>query len=518
MAELKGKILLLFLFLSFLAFASSRIIDNHPEFLDKIENILHKSESDSKYWEKIGKKVVKENVKKFKNQKVAKNLILFIGDGLGISTTSAARSYLGDVNKNLAYETLPSVGMAKTYCIDGQVADSACTATAYLCGVKGNLYTIGVNGKVPDGVCTFSKKNRTPSIAKWALDAGKAAGLVTTTRVTHASPAGVFGHTSDRNFEHDAAVLDSGCDPKITEDLAEQIIRNDVGSKLKVILGGGRENFRPKTAIDEEGKPGKRLDGVDLIEEWKKSKKGKGKFVWNREELLKINPKNTSHVLGLFEANHLLYNLEVQEQGREHLEPTLAELVEKAIEVLSSEKKGYFLFVEGGRIDHAHHDTLAKRSLDETVEFSKAIQAAMDKVNMKETLIVVSADHSHAFSYSGYPERDADILGTTSELAEDGLSSMFLGYANGKGYYTHVKEEGGRVDPKPLPRPSTFRYPATVPLPSETHGGEDVGVYAGGPWAELFTGIIEQHAIPHLMAYAACIGDGKKACDKMENL
>ncbi|XP_063705260.1 membrane-bound alkaline phosphatase-like [Culicoides brevitarsis] len=486
----------------------------HPEFKFKSFEKSHEAEFHSSYWKKIGENVVNENILKFQNKNPAKNVIFFIGDGLGVQTTSATRSYLGDPSMSLAYETLPYVGMAKTYCIDRQVADSACTATAYLCGIKANYRTIGVNGKVSEGDCTFSEENSTPSIAKWALDAGKAAGLVTTTRVTHASPSGVFGHTSNREWENDAEIFESGCDPKITEDLAEQIVRNDVGSKLKVILGGGRENFRPQISIDEEGKPGKRLDGVDLIEEWKKSKNSEGKFVWNRKELLEIDPKNVSYLLGLFEASHMLYNLEVQEQGRQHLEPTLTEMVEKAIDVLISEPNGYFLFVEGGRIDQAHHENWVKRSLDETLEFSKAIQKAIDKVDMEETLIVVSADHSHAFSYSGYPERDADIFGTTSKKAEDGLESLFLSYANGKGYKTHVKGEGGRVDPEFLPRPSDFRYPGTVPKDSETHGGEDVGVYAGGPWAELFTGVIEQHSLPHLMAYAACIGDGMKACDK----
>ncbi|XP_063704307.1 membrane-bound alkaline phosphatase-like [Culicoides brevitarsis] len=414
---------------------------------------------------------------------------------------------------SLAYETLPAVGMAKTYCINSQVADSACTSTAYLCGIKANFYTVGVNGKVKLDDCSFNETNKAPSIAKWALDAGKAAGLVTTTSVTNASPAGVFGHASNRFWELDSGVVSSGCDPEVTDDLAEQIVRSDVGSRLKVILGAGSSLFRGKNSVGENGEMGAREDGVDLIAEWKNSTKGS--YVWNKEMLMKINPKKTSRLLGLFHSYSMLYNLEVLEQGRQHLDPSLAEMTEKAIDMLKTEKKGFFLFVEGGRIDHGNHENRAKIALDETVEFSKAIQAAMDKVNMKETLIVVSADHSHAFSYSGYPERDADILGINEDLAEDGLSSMFLSYANGQGFKKHVDQEnGGRIDPKPFPRPIYFEYPSMIPTQYETHGGEDVGIYAGGPWAELFTGVMEQHTIPHLMAYAACIGDGLKACDE----
>lgn len=306
----------------------------------------------------------------------------------------------------------------------------------------------------------------------------------------------------------------SKCDPAIVDDIAEQLVRNDVGSNLRVIMGGGRENFRSKNNTDEEGDKGERDDDIDLIQEWLNSKKGKGTYVWNREDLLKVNGSKTQYLMGLFEASHMDYNLEVIEDGRQAFEPTLTEMVDKAIDVLETEKKGYFLFVEGGLIDHGHHSNTAKLSLDETKEFSKAIEMALKKVNLDETLVVVTSDHSHAFSYAGYPGRDDDILGTAGSNALDNMDYMILSYANGKGYNKHVKTEGGRVDPKSLATPIDFRFPATVPRDSETHGGDDVGVYAGGPWSHLFTGNFEQHAIPHMMAYASCIGSGLKACDE----
>lgn len=163
----------------------------HPELHDKHQlKKGNEAELNSDHWKTVGSQVVENNLKKDKNVKVAKNIILFLGDGLSIPTTTATRSYLGDPNMSLSYETLPFIGMSKTYCVDRQVADSACTATAYLCGVKSNFETIGVNAKVVNKDCDAAQvdENRTPSIAKWALDAGKGAGLVTTTRVTHASP------------------------------------------------------------------------------------------------------------------------------------------------------------------------------------------------------------------------------------------------------------------------------------------------------------------------------------------
>lgn len=90
---------------------------------------------------------------------------------------------------------------------------------------------------------------------------------------------------------------------------------------------------------------------------------------------------------------------------------------------------------------------------------------------------------------------------------------MTMSYANGLGFYVHKTDEG-RVDASKIDRTANgFRFPTTLPVDSESHGGEDVGIWAVGPWAHLFQGTMEQHAIPHIMAYAACIGDGLKMCD-----
>lgn len=95
------------------------------------------------------------------------------------------------------------------------------------------------------------------------------------------------------------------------------------------------------------------------------------------------------------------------------------------------------------------------------------------------------------------------------------MKYLKLGYANGFGYYKHVKRDGGRVDPKQLnSKVDHFQFPTTIPLAYETHGGDDVAVYTAGPWAHLFRGTFEQHVIPHLLAYAACIGEGEKTCEQ----
>lgn len=248
--------------------------------------------------------------------------------------------------------------------------------------------------------------------------------MVTTTRVTHASPAGVYAHVANRDWEDDTEQANPAC-----RDIAFQAIHGLTGSNLNVLLGGGRARFLPKNTTDEEGSEGRRSDGRNLIEEWLYAKRAeKAAYVWNRAELLNLQD-DVDYLLGLFEADHLKYHLEANAET----EPTLAELTEAALKVLGKSDSGYFLFVEGGRIDHAHHDTKAKKAFDETVEFSKAIHRAVELTNREDTLIVVTSDHAHTMSISGYPDRGTDIFDTIGN-GDDGLPYSTISYANGPGY------------------------------------------------------------------------------------
>jgi alkaline phosphatase len=165
--------------------------------------------------------------------------------------------------------------------------------------------------------------------------------------------------------------------------------------------------------------------------------------------------------------------------------------------------------VEGGRIDHAHHDSNAYRSLEDMVAFDNAIKAALEKVNLNETLVIVTADHSHVFTIAGYPKRGNPILETIVEpdgkpkLGKDGKPFTTLGYANGPG----AVKEG---EPRPVPTNTTapdYKQQSLVPLESETHGGEDVAIFAGGPWAHLFAGVVEQNYIYHVIDHATKLGE-----------
>lgn len=445
----------------------------------------------------------------------AKNVIYFIADGMSSQTIAATRMYLGNENKMLSFEQFPYLATAKTYCVNRQVADSACTATAYLSGVKTNYGMINVGPHVPRYNCAY---NRTESeflgLLKWAQDAGMATGVVTNARITHATPAGAYASVANRDWEDDSAVTSGGCDATKYPDVAHQLVHGEVGKKLNVALGGGRRHFVPKTQVDDESVAGYRSDGRNLIDEWKAVHPNNAAYVWNKTALQSIDVASTENVLGLFDTGHIQFNLEIDDLQLGAVKPKLTEMVDAALKMLTKNKdKGFFLFVEGARIDMAHHDSRPRLALDETAEFSRAIELAREATSVEDTLIVVSSDHGHTMTYNGYPKRGNDILGIGGVSDEDGLPYTTLSYANGEGYYTTYKQENPaeRADISGYDFADYHTlYMATVPLDSESHGGEDVAVFASGPMGHIFRGNMEQNVLPDLIAYAARIGQYKE--------
>lgn len=479
---------------------------------------LDSRENEVEFWKNQAQNTLHEKLAQKLNTNRAKNVVFFLGDGLSIPTITAARIYQGQLanrtgeEEQLFFETFPYTGLSKTYCTDVQVADSACTATAYLSGVKTNVRCIGVSAAVKVADCEAAKipANRPTSILKWAQDAGMATGIVTTTRVTHASPAGTYAHVPFRDMECDADVLKkSKLDPvSCNFDIAKQLVYEEPGKDIKVIMGGGRNKFLPyNITLSKHEINGSRLD-EDLVYRWKEdkiSKKANATYITNVNDLKSLNIDKVDYLLGLFAPEHLAYHLDNKKD-----QPTLEEMTETAIKILQKNANGFFLFVEGGEIDIGHHENLAHKALDETVEFAKAIRKASEMTSEEDTLIVVTADHAHTMSMSGYPARGHDILGLYSK-GKDGLPYATLSYANGPGYHNQTSP-GVRYN---LANDDTdainYTFPALVPKRMETHGGDDVAVYARGPWAHLFSGNYEQNYIPIAEAYAAGIGPSATA-------
>lgn len=449
----------------------------------------------------------------------AKNVILFVGDGMGISTLTAARILEGQLKgkageeNRLSFETFPYTALSKTYSWDQQTSDSAPTMTAMVTGYKAREGMLSVNHTTARGECDASKvaANSLTTILETAAERGKDTGIVSTARITHATPAALYAHTPVRDWEADSN-LPAGCGVK---DIARQLIEVNpaVRQSLKVALGGGRSYFMPRTATDPEYATtlGRRADGRDLTAEWLSTRGPRAAYVWNKDQFKAANPDRTDYLLGLFEPSHMQY--EADRTSDAAGEPSLKEMTGKAIRMLSKNPKGYFLHVEAGRIDHGHHAGNASRALQDTIELSDAVRAAMKMTNPAETLIIVTADHSHVFTIAGYPHRGNNILGlvsdvpavdgtpTTTVLAKDGLPYTTLGYQNGPGAVS-PRIDLSSVDTTAL----SFMQPALVPLSSETHAGEDVAIFARGPKGFMVHGSMEQNWIYHVMREAFGLG------------
>lgn len=470
-----------------------------------------------------GAAALKDRLARAPNTRRAKNVILFVGDGMGIATVTAARIRAGQrigrdgESFELEMDRFHHSALVKTYSHDYQVSDSASTATALVSGVKTRSGVIGHDHTVERGVCPGADAARATSFVAMAEAAGLATGVVSTTRLTHATPAAVYGHAADRDWETDrelgeAAAL--GC-----RDLAEQLVTWPVGDGLEVALGGGRSRFLPRETADPEdaGAMGARTDGRDLTAEWT-ARSPSHAYVWRRAEFDAVDWGSDARVLGLFERSHMEFEVDrARDTGGE---PSLAAMTTAAITRLSQDPDGFVLVVESGRIDHAHHAGQARRALEETIAFDEAITAALGAVDPDETLIVVTADHAHTLTIAGYAARGTDILDLARDasgaplLAADGKPYTTLGYLNGPGS-PFPPAAAGRPAPGPGPRPDLttidvtdldYRQQALVPSYSETHAGEDVAVFARGPWSHVFAGVIEQHVVFHIIAHAADLG------------
>lgn len=464
----------------------------------------------------------------------AKNIILFVGDGMGVSTVTAARILEGQIKGHsgeenlLFFEKFPHLALSKTYNTNQQTPDSAGTMTAMMSGVKSKAGVIGVNQNVIRGDCDSQINNEVMTALEYAEIIGMSTGIVSTARVTHATPAATYAHMMDRNFEDDRDASKFS-NPSWCKDIALQLLDAPDRFKtkapqvngLEVVLGGGRRSFlkREEGADPEDGKKGERMDGRDLTEEWV-NRYPNAEYVWNRDQFDALDPTKVDHLLGLFEMSHMEY--EADRKTDTGGEPSLSEMTGKAIEVLKKNDKGFFLNVESGRIDHAHHATNPYRALTDTIEFAKAVKTAYDNTDPKETLIIVTADHSHVFTIGGYPTRGNPILGKTvgndsagnpnegPALAKDGLPYTTLGYTNGRGFHflpvggdTIYSEEiniEGRADLNGIDTTDQGFHPETlIPLSAETHAAEDVAIYATGPGSSLINGVMEQNAIFHVM-------------------
>ncbi|HBT00091.1 alkaline phosphatase [Salipiger marinus] len=464
-------------------------------------------------WYQAAQDTIAERLAVQPNTATAKNVILFTADGNGVGTNYAIRLFSGQQEGGLGdeyvqpHETFPHVALVKTYSSNGQTPDSAPTAMAMNSGVKGKNGMINIMDTVAVEDCAAGADAGTKLFSEIATEMGKSVGVISTARITHATPAAVYARTVSRDWEDNSA-LPEGCEQK---DIAAQLIDQMQAGVIDVAFGGGRAHFLPTDVTDVEGKTGKRTDGRNLVEE----ATGLGaQVVFGEEDFSALTAGNNAPILGLFEASHMKY--EHDRTG----EPSLAEMTEAAIEALSTNDEGFYLSIEAGRVDHANHEGNLYRVLADGKAFADAIAKAMELTNAEDTLIIVTADHEHAISFNGYCGRGSNIVGLcmeeneagiehngTPNLGADGKPYTVAGYLNGAGSVLIEQADGTFSGSRPDLTEEEATDPdylqqALIPMSSETHSGEDVAVFARGPWSHLFGGVIEQNVIFHVMNHA----------------
>lgn len=421
--------------------------------------------------------------------KKPKNVILLIGDGMGIGQMEVARLFEHGKGGRLFMESLPHSALVHTYSANNFVTDSAAAGTALAIGAKTENESIGVtaDGKEADSILDLFKKD------------GKKGGVISTNTVTDATPAAFTASVPNRW---------SG-----QSEVARQQLQNDID----VLLGGGRSYFEPA-----------KQNGIDLIAKYKE----KGyTYVKDKDELMKAKGDK---LLGLFHPSYMNYKIDRDEAKTN--EPTLTEMTEKAVEFLSKEKKGFFLMVEGARIDHASHAADFTSIWKETVEFDDAVKYSVNWAkNNGDTLILVLADHetmgisaTEAMNIKALknilatPEYMASKLEKaegSEEFSRESVRNVFSTYANidltdeqidafnerakdneGKVYAAYrVGWEIGSVI-------AEYHHAGAVNSAARSlsstggHTGNMVPVFSFGAGSEAFDGVLDNTDIPKIIA------------------
>lgn len=306
--------------------------------------------------------------------KAPKYVFYLIGDGLGASQRQIAEYYMqhqiGDNNAKLLMNQMPVAGINTTYSLDTLVTDSAAAGTALACGIKTNNKVIAQTADGKD----------TKTLIEAVQELGYATGIVTSTRLTHATPAAFASHNASRSNENEIAA-----------DFLE--------SNVDFFAGGGLRHFLPSTydAADEDPMgstiKSKREDETDLVKNF--ADKGYNVFVGAQgtTDFASYEPKAGDKVFAALTYSHMPYEVDRANAATNLL--SLSEIADVAVNTLSLDEDGFFLMVEAGRIDHACHPNDVVAAVKDTIEFDEVIQVALDFYNQhpEETLIIVVGDH-----------------------------------------------------------------------------------------------------------------------------
>ena len=405
-----------------------------------------------------------------------KYVFYFIGDGLGASQRQATEYFLqeqtGDPQAKLVMNNFPVAGINTTHSADTLVTDSAAAGTALATGYKTNN---GVIAQLPDGT-------NLKSIFQAAEEKGMATGLVSSTRLTHATPAVFAANNPNRNAENEIAYdfLDSGVD---------------------YFAGGGYRHFVPQ---DWQWGKSKRKDDINIAQKF--YEQGYKTFLteYDTAAFRNYQPKGKEKVLALFTDSHLPYEID---RNQEEV-PSLAELTAKGIEVLANYQNGFIMMVEGGRIDHACHANDPVATIYDTLAFDAAVAEAYDfyQQHPKETLIVVVGDHETGGFGLGFGknyflklERLLDVKVSTADVLNYGAGNYSNNFNNDRAaFFNYLAENVGLADLTAEERAKIEGAMAMVEA-----GKNDKVAYGGyDPVAITVTHILSERANMYWTTYA----------------
>jgi len=404
------------------------------------------------------------------SQDLPRNVILMIPDGCGPASLTLGRLAAGHA---LALDGI-LVGECETSSADALITDSAAAVTAYASGIRTRNRVLGLD----------SDMRPVATILEGAKARGMSTGLVATSRITHATPAGFAAHVPERNNEDEIAV-------------------QELDHKVDVLLGGGRRFFLPKAS------DGSRTDNRDLIAEARKQ----GYTILERRSSL-LGAMHAP-VLGLFASDHMSYEID-----RDHaLEPSLAEMAKLAVNLLSRNAKGFFVMIEGSRIDHAGHQNDPATHARDVLAYDDAVKVALDFARHDgHTLVVSVADHETGGLSLGMsvgdsvvtlaPQKLMDITASAERMArviqEGGDPARVLSNAGiadaSDAEIARIKDAVTRAKDVPETIGSIENRRFGIGWSTLSHTAVDVNVHAFGPGARWFAGIHRNDEIGRTLA------------------
>lgn len=366
-------------------------------------------------------------------------IILFLTDNLNTPSLTAARIYKGGADHRLNLESLPTLGFITTQAADFAVSDTAAAVTAIATGQKVNNRSVGVD----------SAGKPLENLIDLAQSKGRLVGLVTDSLVSDPTPAAFFAKSTD---------------PQDASAITAQLVDTPV---LDVILGGGEADLLP------EHKEGRRKDGRDLMLEMRR--KGYD-IARNKSELENTPSWRTPKLLGIFASGPLAFGDEIKSAGSE---PSLADMVKQAVQLLQFNPKGYLLVVDAGLVGTAASKNEGERMLRQINALDDAIAAARSYAGENSLIIVAGKQSVGGLSLNGYPFRNDKGIAVTG-INPQGVPS--LTWATGPGSKTAAAPPAPDATPAAPAEPSAFAAPAAVGV------AEDGIVVSSGPGSEKLSG------------------------------